>query len=218
MHHDFWHQRWQTNQIGFHSLDINPYLQRFWPNLAIPSGRRVFVPLCGKSNDLLWLLAQGYHVVGVELSPMAVSAFFSENQLQPTVRQQGRFTISEVDNLQIWCGDFFALNSADLGCIDAVYDRAALVALPPDMRIDYVAHLASLLEPEQSILLVTFDYLQQEMAGPPFSVPEDEVDRLYQHWCTIECLASENTLQREQHFQQRGLSNLHECVYRLVVR
>jgi thiopurine S-methyltransferase len=218
MQHDFWHQRWQQNQIGFHSPDFNSYLQRFWPTLAVNSGCRVFVPLCGKSNDMLWLLAQGYQVVGVELSPMAVAAFFSDNDLHPIVRPQGNFLVHEIDGLQIFRGDFFALPAADLGKIDAVYDRAALVALPPEMRIDYVTHLATLLEPGQQILLVTFEYPQQEMPGPPFSVPGDEIEMLYQHWCLVTLLTSEDALEREIHFRERGLGSLHERVYRLVVR
>lgn len=218
MQHDFWRQRWEQNQIGFHSDEINPHLQRFWPTLAVKPGSRVFVPLCGKSNDMLWLLAQGYQVVGAELSPMAVDAFFAENNLQPGVRRQGQFSIHAIDGLQIYCGDYFELNSAELGPVDAVYDRAALVALPPEMRMDYVAHLSTLLEPEQQILLVSFEYPQHEMPGPPFSVPNEEIELLYRNWCTVDLLTSEDALPRELNFKARGLGSLNEQVYRLVVR
>ncbi len=218
MQHDFWHQRWEQNQIGFHSHEINPHLQRFWPTLAVNTGSRVFVPLCGKSNDMLWLLAQGYQVVGVELSPKAVNAFFADNNLHPTVRHQGDFLIHEIDGLQIICGDFFKLSPADVGHIDAVYDRAALVALPPDMRLNYVFHLASLLEPDQQILLLTFEYPQHEMPGPPFSVPSNEIEMLYGHWCTIDILTSAEILKRELRFMEHGLRTLYEQVYRLIVR
>ena len=217
MQHDFWHQRWEQNQIGFHSHEINTYLQRYWSTLALKPGSRVLVPLCGKSNDMLWLLAQGYKVVAVELSPVAVAAFFSENNLHPTIRHQGEFLLYEIDGLQLFCADFFALNSADLGHIDAVYDRACLVALPPEMRLDYVANLSALLESGQQILLVTFVYDQHEMPGPPFSVANTEVDLLYASWCNVETLTSEDVLQREQHFKERGLGRLYEQVYRLVV-
>ena len=218
MQHDFWHQRWELNQIGFHCDEVNPYLQRFWPTLTIGPGSRVFVPLCGKSRDLLWLLAQGYTVAGVELSPTAVAAFFAENHLQPTVRRQGKFLVYEVDGLQVFCGDFFELSAVELGPIAAIYDRAALVALPPEMRLDYVAHLSTLLEPEQQILLVCFDYAQHEMPGPPFSVPDQEIELLYGHWCQIDLLTSDDALHREPHFKARGLARLSELVYRLVVR
>lgn len=217
MHHEFWHQRWQQNQIGFHKHEVNPHLQQQWPKLAVEPNSRVFVPMCGKSIDMLWLLAQGYQVVGVELSPLAVEAFFSNNDLQPTLRQQGDFLISEIDGLQIFCGDFFALQPANLGKIDSVYDRAALVALPNDMRLDYVSRMSALLEPGVSILLVTFDYPQHEMSGPPFSVPSEEVEKLYHAWCDIELLVSEDALERELPLKERGLSQLREQVYRLVV-
>ncbi|MDT4292002.1 thiopurine S-methyltransferase [Methylomonas sp. MO1] len=218
MDHDFWHQRWQQNQIGFHKHEFNPILQTHWPRLSIPEKARVFVPLCGKSKDLLWLLAMGYQVVGVELSPLAVESFFADNNLQPTVRRQGDFWVSEVDGLQIFCGDFFALQTADVGEFDAVYDRAALVALPPDMRIDYVMKLSSLLPTNVQMLLIAFDYPQHEMPGPPFSVQADEVERLYSHWCEVELLTSDDALATELHFKERGLTKMVEQTYKLLVR
>jgi len=218
MQHDFWHQRWLQNQIGFHSPEINPYLQLHWQRLALKPNSRVFVPLCGKSNDMLWLRAQGYQVAGVELSPLAVDAFFADNALRPNLRRQGEFFISEIDGLQIYRGDFFALEAAALGRIDAVYDRAALVALPPEMRIDYAARLASLLEPGARILLVAFDYPQLEMSGPPFSVQEEEIRMLFGAWCAVDLLENEEVLDRELHFRERGLSSLREQVYLLTVR
>jgi thiopurine S-methyltransferase len=208
MQHEFWYQRWQQNQIGFHSHEVNLDLQQQWPKLGVNPNGRIFVPMCGKSHDMVWLLAQGYQVVGVELSPLAVEAFFADNNLQPTLHQQGDFLISEINGLKILCGDFFSLRPADLGKIDAVYDRASLVALPYDMRIDYVSHLSDLLTPEVIILLVTFDYPQHEMQGPPFSVQYEEIKRLYHDWCDIELLANEDVLEREQHFKERGLSQL----------
>lgn len=217
MQHDFWHQRWQQNQIGFHSQDVNSHLKTFWPHLKVGNGQRVLVPLCGKSQDLLWLLAQGHSVVGIELSPLAVEAFFNENRLQPTIRKHGDFWINEIDGLQIFCGDFFSLHSQDLGKIDAVYDRASLVALPPEMRIDYASHMGSLLESGTQTLLVAFDYPQHEMLGPPFSVNQSEIELLYRSWCEIEFLAGEDALSREAHFQQRGLTQLSEQVYKLKV-
>lgn len=218
MQHEFWHQRWQQNQIGFHKQGVNPLLQQQWPNLAVEPKSRVFVPMCGKSNDMLWLLAQGYQVVGVELSPLAVEAFFSDNNLLPIVRHQGNYLISEIDGLQIFCGDYFALQPAILGKIDAVYDRAALVALPNDMRLDYASRMSTLLEIGTRILLVAFDYPQHEMPGPPFSVQSEEIEKLYQSWCDIELLISEDVLKAEQPLKERGLSQLREQVYRLVVR
>jgi len=213
MQHEFWHQCWKQNQIGFHKHEVNPHLQQQWSKLAVEPKSRVFVPMCGKSNDMLWLLAQGYQVVGVELSPLAVEAFFSDNDLQPKLRHQGDFLINEIDGLQIFRGDFFALQPAILGKIEAVYDRAA----KRHASELYVA-LSALLEHGVRILLVTFDYPQHEMPGPPFSVQNEEVAKLYQCWCDIELLVNEDVLERELPLKERGLSQLREQVYQLVVR
>jgi len=148
MQHEFWHKRWQQNQIGFHKQDVNCFLLKYWPRLKNQrQQQRIFVPLCGKSHDLLWLRTMGYHVAGVELSPLAVDAFFEENKLQPSQRRYGEFQIREIDGIQLWCGDYFSLTAEGLGQIDAIYDRASLVALPPDMRVDYAQHLALLANP-----------------------------------------------------------------------
>lgn len=217
MQHEFWHQRWQQNQIGFHKQEPHPFLQQFWSNLSVSPKSRVFVPLCGKSIDMLWLLTMGHQVVGVELSPLAVESFFFDNGLTPRERRQSDFLVSEVEGLQLFCGDFFALQAADLGEINAVYDRASLVALPTDMRIDYVSKLASLLPSGAEILLIAFDYPQDEMQGPPFSVQSEEVNRLFSSWCKVELLVSENILEQEFHFKERGLTRIAEQLYRLVV-
>lgn len=218
MRHDFWHQRWQQNQIGFHQQQINPHLQRYWSNLPLSPKSRVFVPLCGKSGDMLWLMSMGFQVVGVELSPLAVASFFSENGLRPIVRRHGNFMIYQIDGLQIFCGDFFALQAEDVGRIDAVYDRASLVALPPEMRIEYVLRLSALLSTSVQILLIAFDYPQHEMQGPPFCVHNQEVEQLFSPWCDVELLASIDVLEQEAHFKARGLSSLAEQAYRLSVR
>lgn len=218
MQHEFWLERWKQNQIGFHKQEINPHLQHYWSRLPVNKGDRVFVPLCGKSNDMLWLLGMGYQVVGVELSPLAVESFFSDNDLKPTVRRNGDFLVSEVDGLQILCGDFFALRPTDLGKVNVVYDRASLVALPVDMRIKYVSILSTLLSTNTQILLITFDYPQHEMQGPPFSVQGEEVERLFSPWSDVELLASEDVLEQEMAFKERGLTSLAEQTYRLVVR
>ena len=222
MQHEFWHERWQQNQIGFHQQEVNAFLQYYWSylktNLKANPNDRVFVPLCGKSNDLLWLRTMGYQVVGVELSSLAVDSFFSENSLPASVNEQGNFRVSEIDGLQIYCGDFFMLKSRDLGPVHAVYDRASLVALPPDMRVEYAMQLSNLLFSETQILLIAFDYPQHEMDGPPFSVDGEEVENLFGHWCDIDLLASQDMLSQEERFRQRGLSRMEEKLYHLRVR
>lgn len=168
---DFWHQRWTTDQIGFHQDQPNPHLVRHWPSMG--AGRRVLVPLCGKSHDLAWLAAQGHEVVGVELSPVACAAFFAERGLTPEVAPAGRHTRYTHGAITLLQGDFFDLE----GVFDAAWDRAALIALPPPVRQRYAAHLRR--HVRGPTLLVTFQYDQARRDGPPFSVPEDEVQRLH---------------------------------------
>jgi thiopurine S-methyltransferase len=217
MNQEFWHERWQQNQIGFHCEDINPHLQKIWPKLNIAPGGRVFVPLCGKSNDMLWLLVHRVEVIGVELSPLAVQAFFAENELSATSRREGEFEVSEADGLRIYCGDFFDLAVDHLTNVSAVYDRASLVALPPDMRVAYAVHMQYLLKPGTVMLLVAFDYPQHEMQGPPFSVQVSEVQELYSSWCDVELLCTEDMLEREPRFRDKGVSRMQEHVYKLTV-
>lgn len=177
MEPEFWHKRWSSNQIGFHLPEVNPYLQHFWPQLGLERGSRVLVPLCGKSLDLLWLAHQGYSVLGVELSEKATTDFFLEHQLEPSVSEEGVFKVFRAADIEIRCGDFFALDREDVADCTALYDRAALIALPAPMRERYAAHLQRIL-PNGVGLLITLDYNQDEMPGPPFSVGNDEVQRL----------------------------------------
>lgn len=217
MESNFWHERWQRNQIRFHQGEINPYLTRFWPETAALEGR-VFVPLCGKSRDMVWLREQGLEVVGIELSEIAIRDFFSENGLKPDERTLGPFTCFEAQGYTLLCGDFFDLTSDHLGGVTAVYDRAALIALPPTMRQRYADHLLRLLPCGTRTLLVTFEYPQQEMDGPPFSVTEQEVVKLYDAECSIERLHKEDILAREPRFRDKGVTSLEEKVYLLTRR
>jgi thiopurine S-methyltransferase len=181
----FWHERWESSQIGFHQHDVNQQLNRHASKLAsLCEGPRVLVPLCGKSGDMTYLRSLGYEVVGVELSPIAAAAYFSEHEKTPVVTQPEKSVACyEADGITILCGDFFDVTPDVLGPVHAAYDRAALVALPPETRKRYAAHLASVMPPGAPVLLVTFDYPQAEMSGPPFSVPQTEVEQLFrQHF------------------------------------
>ena len=215
MHTDFWLERWEQNQIGFHEQEINSHLQEFWGTLNIPKGSTIFVPLCGKSRDILWLLSQGYQVIGVEISPLAVKNFFSENNLQARVTDCDNFQCWETDGLSIYLGNFFDLSSMQLATCKAIYDRAALIALPPEMRQQYVEHLNNIAQTLSHSLLVTLEYGQHEMSGPPFSVDENEVQSLFRNTCNIELLFAEDILQDNDNFRERGLSSLVEKVYQL---
>jgi thiopurine S-methyltransferase len=218
MDRDFWHERWQRNEIGFHQQEINAHLQDFWGQLAVPAGGLVFVPLCGKSRDLLWLRARGHAVLGVEISPIAVRDFFIENALTPQVTRQGAFERYEADGLVMLCGDFFDLTAELVQGVAGVYDRASLIALPPELRTRYAECSAAILPAAAGTLLVTMEYAQNEMSGPPFAVREDEVRRLYDKRYAVTRLFSKDILAENPRFRERGLDALSEKVYRLLPR
>lgn len=212
----FWRSRWATGQIGFHQAEVNPYLQRFWPILEIAAGTRVLVPLCGKSVDMTWLAEQGLYVVGVELAEAAGEAYFTERGIQPLIEARGEYKVYRDDRCEIWCGDFFGLTPADIGACTALYDRAALIALPEEMRGRYAGQLARLLGADCRGLLVTLDYVQEEIDGPPFSVDSAEVQRLFAEDWQVELIDSKDVLQENAKFVQRGASRLDEQVYRMT--
>ena len=178
MDHDFWHAKWTRNEIGFHLDEVNPLLTQHFSALKLPPGSRVFLPLCGKTRDILWLLDQGYRVVGAELSPLAVNQLFAELKIAPSITDLGKYQRYSTEDLDIWVGDIFDLTADDLSVVDAIYDRAALVALPEAMRVRYAEHLTALTSHAPQ-LLITFEYDQSRMSGPPFSIPDEEVHRHY---------------------------------------
>lgn len=189
MEASFWLERWVNNQIGWHEREFNPLLTKHFAALQLPSGARVFVPLCGKTRDIAWLLQQGYRVAGSELSELAVQQLFDELGVVPAITPAGRLRRYAAEGLDIFVGDIFALDAQQLGTIDAIYDRAALVALPPDMRARYADHLIEL-TPGAAQLLITFDYDQDLMPGPPHAVPAAELWSHYGAHYRLELLAA----------------------------
>ena len=218
MKKDFWLERWERAETGFHQDEINPYLRLHWPDLHLTRGSEVFVPLCGKSLDMVWLREQGLFVLGVELSPIAVQEFFSEKGQTPHRVHSAKFASYIADGICLSCGDFFDLSKDDLAQVGAVYDRASLVALPPEMRERYVRHLASILPSGTRILLITFDYPQAEMSGPPFAVSVGEVEALYRDYAEIRLLVQQDVLAQNPRFQQRGVTRMQENVFLLTLR
>ncbi|MBF8646058.1 MULTISPECIES: thiopurine S-methyltransferase [Pseudomonas] len=210
----FWQQRWADNQIGFHQAQVNPYLQKYWPTLGLAPGSRVLVPLCGKSLDLAWLAGQGYRVLGVELSRRAVEAFFREHGLQAEVQQRGAFEVWRSGDVELWCGDFFALQAEDVGDCAGLYDRAALIALPSQMRVAYMRLLSRLLPTGCQGLVVTLDYDQSLLGGPPFSVGDEELRQGFAGWQLDELEAVE-VIEESPKFLQAGVSSLLERVCRV---
>jgi thiopurine S-methyltransferase len=175
---NFWHQKWERGDIGFHQNATNPLLLAHFEKLTLAKGSRVFVPLCGKTRDLAWLLACGYRVVGAELSEIAISELFKELNVTPEISKTGQLTRYRAQNIDILAGDIFAVSADQLGLIDAIYDRAALVALPAQLRERYASHLITITGAAPQ-LLIAYEYDQRLMECPPFSVSADEIKRHY---------------------------------------
>ena len=217
MEASFWHDRWQAGQTGFHQNRVHPLLIEHWAALDVVEGGAVLVPLCGKSKDMGWLAGQGHSVVGVELSPIAAKDFFAEAGILVETSPAIPFQVFKGAGVSIYCGDFFQLSVDHVGQLDGVYDRAALVALPSNMRADYARKLVGLAA-GAPILLITLDYDQPLMEGPPFAVSDADVHELFARDYSVELLAQADALKSEPKFAERGLTWLTERVYRLVSR
>ncbi|WP_202845652.1 thiopurine S-methyltransferase [Luteimonas saliphila] len=212
---DFWHDRWQTNKIGFHRDAPLPLLTQHWQSLGLREGSRVFVPLCGKSLDMVWLADQGHRVLGIELSELAITQFFDERGLSPRTHASPAGTHHVAGPWELVVGDAFAIPEELLADCAGVYDRAALIALPPDLRATYASTTWARLPAHCRGLLVTLEYPQAEKSGPPFAVGEAEVHaRLGQRW-QVELLERRDLLDYEPSFQAEGVSSLSTAVYRL---
>lgn len=174
----YWQGKWSANDIGFHQSDYNALMVSHFPKLNLPEAAHVFVPLCGKTRDIAWLLEQGFRVSGAELSRDAIDALFADLGIVPVVTQDGALLRYASPELVVFVGDIFDVTARALGKVDAVYDRAALVALPDDMRARYVRHVIAATERAPQFVL-TFTYDQSAMKGPPFSIPSNVVADLF---------------------------------------
>lgn len=188
---DFWHQRWKDNVIGFHLDEVNPLLIENFNALSLETGNRVFLPLCGKTLDITWLLSEGYAVAGVELSDLAVNQLFEQLALTPTKTELGALMQYSAENIDIFVGDIFALSSKELSDVDAIYDRAAFVALPAEMRDRYAAHLVQITDNAPQ-LLISFEYDQSLQAGPPFAISNKELNEKYSNTYEMTLLSSQD--------------------------
>jgi thiopurine S-methyltransferase len=213
---EFWHDRWRTGQLGFHKPGVDPNLTAYWPEFKLAAASPVLVPLCGKSLDLKWLRDRGHSVVGVEISAVALESFCMENGIPARRRSLRDFDVYEAEGLKLLRGDFFALTRQLLGPVAAVYDRAALISWTKDLRERYVAQLNALTNPGARTLLITVEYQQEQMRGPPFSVRADEVARLYAADHEIRQLGRHDVLASEARLRARGLTELHEVCYQLT--
>ncbi len=212
----YWQSRWQKNKTGWHMDVVYPQLPKLWPVLSLKKGTRVFVPLCGKSLDMKWLAEQGYYVIGVDVSGKALHEFMNIVPQSFSEYSSHGFSIYRSASIELWEGDFLKLPAAKIPELDAIYDKASIVALPADMRKIYAHKLLELCSDQTQILLQTFVYDQDEMNGPPFSVDEKEIRGLLGHQFDLQLLHEQSKLEELGKFQRRGLSSyLTEQVYHL---
>lgn len=198
---------------------VYPHLVTYWPNLKLHRGSTVLVPLCGKSLDMYWLTERGHRVIGVDVSEIAIREVMKHSGQSFTESSRGPFTVFTGGPLQLWLGDFLKLKARYLSNIDAIYDKAALIALPPDQRKEYARVILQLCAPDTRIFQNTLEYEQTEMTGPPFSVRQNELQDLYGSRFRIRPLHEESVLGDMQKLRRRGLhSGLRERVYLLKPR
>ena len=212
---ELWQQCWRDNATDFHQKTVNANLIRFWSTLGLAPGARVFVPLCGKSLDLAWLAAQGHSVIGVELSPIAVRAFFKANRMQPARRKQGKFTLWQSGSIDILCGDLFDLVASDLGDVAAVFDRASLTALPEDIRHAYLAHLRKIVPAASQILLLTTEEPDADEVEDQLFAIADEISSLYASAYDIDLSHVESVFEADADLGVKELVRVEHKVYLL---
>jgi len=210
-----WLARWQDNKIGWHVDVVNQSLVDYLELLELESGDNVFVPLCGKSIDLIYLSEMGYSVIGVELSPVGVVQFFVDNNLQYVVSEVDGFSLYQSERIKIYCGDYFNLNAGHLLSVSAVFDRASLIALDLDLREKYTVHLTAIIPFDARILLLTLIYPQHQMSGPPFSVSDSEVESLFSSAFKYRQLHCFNDIENEPKFLRAGVDYVENAAYLL---
>ena len=210
-----WISRWESNRIGWHAEQVNRHLNKYLDRFELSFGESVFVPLCGKTNDMQFLLEKNIKVIGVEMSNIAIEQFFSENNLDYSVSDLGQFVLYEGDGIKLYCGDFFDLDSKYLENVKAIYDRASLIALNEDLRQKYAKHLSDIIEFDARILLLTLFYPQHQKSGPPFAVSKEEVGQLFNGSFDIQELHCIEDIENEPMFQNLGVDFVEKAVYLL---
>lgn len=216
-----WLKRWQDNNIGFHRTDVNPVLEMEWPKLNIPSGSTVYVPLCGKTVDMAWLAAQGYNVVGVELSDIAVIDFFESHKIPYTVTKHNQYAAYQSEAITIYAGDLFELPESLFANIDAIYDRAAFIAMAPEQREPYAERFFAIAEqnPDLRILLITVQHNGDKKLGPPYYITQDTLEKHFGSIFAINRLDSaykENLVGKR--YDKAGVTDASGVGYRLQVK
>ena len=204
---------WESNEINWHSDVVTQELEEYLGLLKLEPGDKVFFPLCGKSLDMIYLLNQGFSIIGVELSEIAIKKFFHENELDFTITQVGEFDLYSTKNIEIYCGDFFSLASKHLFDVKAVFDRKSLIALDQNLRQKYVKHLNDIISLGVRILLITLHYPQHQMSGPPFSVDKSEVESLFSMTFKYQELKSFQDIENGSKLVNAGVDYIENAAY-----
>ncbi len=210
-----WLKFWENNETNWHGDKITQELVEYFELFELEPRDKLFVPLCGKSLDMLYIMNQGFSVVGVEISEIGVRQFFSENNLAYKITKVDDFDLYSTENLEIYCGDFFALTSKHLNNVKSVFDRKSLIALEPEVRQKYVKHLNDIISLGARILLVTLQYPQYQMSGPPFSVDKSEVESLFSMAFESQELRSFNDIENESKLTRAGVDYINNAAYYL---
>lgn len=213
----YWQSRWNKGKTGWQMEDVYPLLPKYWPKMNVSPGAVVLVPLCGKSLDMIWLAEQGYRIVGVEVSKKAVNEFAEKHFTDFSRYSSHGFQVIKSNNIALWQGNFLKFPSSSLETIDVIYDKAALVAFPPDKREVYANKIGSLNSNNTRMLLQTFEYNQKEMAGPPFAVFREEVQRLYEGKFDIIRLCRKTRNDLLPKFKLRGLQTYFDEILYLLI-
>lgn len=214
--HQHWLDRWRENRIGFHESGVNPHLQRYLSSFSLRPGDQLFLPLCGKAHDLAWLAEQGYRVLGIEISALAIEAFFDEHGLDYQTRKDERFVGYHSGDICLLQGDFFDLRAEDLADCRLVYDRAALIAMSETQRPGYYQKMKQILPVDSPMLLITLEYRQALMQGPPYAVSEAELRQNYQPAYALSLLERNEIIDERPRWREAGLDALAEAVFRLT--
>ncbi len=208
-----WLKFWENNETNWHGDKITQELVEYFELFELETRDKVFVPLCGKSLDMIYIMNQGFSVVGVEISEIGVRQFFSENNLTYKITKVDDFDLYSSENLEIYCGDFFSLTSKHLNNVKAVLDSKSLIALEPDLRQKYAKHLNDIISLGVRILLVTLNYPQHQMSGPPFSVDESEVESLFSMAFESRKLKSFNDIENGSKLVRAGVDFINNAAY-----
>ena len=208
-----WLEFWENNEINWHSDVVTQELEEYLGLLKLEPGDKVFFPLCGKSLDMIYILNQGFSIIGVELSDIGIKQFFHENRLDFTITSVGGFDLYSTNNIEIYCGDFFSLPSKHLCDVKAVFDRKSLIALDLNLRQKYVKHLNDIISLGVRILLITLFYPQHQMSGPPFSVDKSEVESLFSMAFNYQELKSFQDIEDGSKLERSGVDYIKNAAY-----